>query len=75
MTSRYHDRTVQWGHWGITFMDPQPDRTKNFGVIAGHISFPIGTRGPCDMDSRMIYRQMCTAWIDRREIPKGFISA
>jgi hypothetical protein len=61
---RYHQRTVQWGHWGITFMDIQPDTAKNFGKIVGTVHFAVGTRGPIDAgDVRQTYRDMCEAWI------------
>ena len=71
---RYTRRTVEWGHWGITFMDIQPDRSKNFGSIAGYVSFPVGTRGPCDAgDLRPKFQNMCAAWIATREIPEGFV--
>lgn len=64
MSDRYTGRTVEWGHWAITFMDVQPDRTKNFGVIIGHVPFPIGTRGPVDLLRRTEYREMCRAWVE-----------
>jgi len=61
---RYYQRTVEWGHWGITFMDIQPDKTKNFGNIIGTVSFAVGTRGPIDAGNiRQTYRNMCEAWI------------
>lgn len=67
---RYSQRTVEWGHWGITFLSPRPDRTKNFGVIAGYVSFPVSSQGPCDSGShRERFMQMCEAWIERGELP------
>lgn len=72
MAAYHEQRTVEWGHWGITFMDPNPDRTQNFGRIQGQVSFPIGTRGPIDGDKNK-YRAMCDAWISNRVIPAGFI--
>lgn len=71
MADRYTERTIEWGHWGITFMDPQPDRSRNYGVIAGTVSFPAGPRGPVDGD-RAFYRAMCDAWISDRVVPSGF---
>lgn len=62
--SRYENRTVEWGHWGITFMEVQPDQTKNYGAIIGHVSFPVGTRGPCDLPRRAEYKEMCRAWVE-----------
>lgn len=67
---RYHQRTVQWGHWGITFMDVQADKTKNFGEIVGTVAFAVSTRGPIDAgDIRQVYRNMCKAWITDGTIP------
>jgi hypothetical protein len=71
MSKRHEQRTVEWGNWGITLMDPQPDRTKNYGVIAGSVYFPVSTRGPIDADKGK-YRAMCEAWIADRAIPDGF---
>lgn len=73
--ARYESRTVQWGHWGITFMDAQPDRSKNYGVIAGNVHFPVGARGPVDSrpGDRQRYQDMCAAWISDRVIPAGFV--
>ena len=68
MTTRYDSRTVEWGNWGITFMDPQPDRTKNFGVVVWFMPFPVGTRGPVDMP-RDYYTNICRAWTERGELP------
>lgn len=73
---RHTQRTVQWGHWGITFMDPQPDHTKNYGAIVGTVSFGVGSRGPIDgtlgSPMRQKYLDMCAAWIKDRAIPEGF---
>lgn len=67
---RYHQRTVEWGHWGITFMDIQADKTKNYGKIVGIISFAVGTRGPIDAgDIRQVYRNMCDVWVKGGIIP------
>lgn len=60
----YHDqRTVYWGNWGIDFMNPQSDQTRNYGVLVGRIAFPMGKRGPCDLPKRDQYKEMCRAWI------------
>ena len=66
MTNRYTNRTVEWGHWGITFMNPQPDQTKNYGVIIGSIYFPVGTRGPMDNrpGDKERYRAMIADWVN-----------
>lgn len=70
---RYSQRTVEWGHWGITFMDPQSDSSKNFGAIAGYVPFAVGLRGPVDAGPvRETYRAMCAAWVAERAIPAGF---
>jgi len=70
--ARYHEgRTVEWGHWAITFMEPQPDPTKNYGVIIGHVSFPVGTRGPVDGLKRDYYREICRAWVEQGIRPLG----
>ena len=70
---RYTQRTVQWGgHWGITFMDIQPDKTKNFGVIIGTIGFAVGNRGPIDAgEIRQVYRDMCSNWINNGILPEN----
>lgn len=62
---RYHRRTVEWGNWGITFMEVQPDPTKNYGMIVGFVDFPIGTRGPISGLKRDYYREICRAWIEQ----------
>lgn len=67
---RYTERTVEWGNWGILFMDVQPDTTKNFGVIVGNVYFPIGTRGPCATTDPK-YKKMCADWIDHGVVPDG----
>lgn len=69
MSDRYTQRTVEWGHWGITFMNPQPDRTKNFGVIVGNLQFPVANgAGPQDgligSPQRQHYKDVCQRWID-----------
>lgn len=75
MSNRYEQRTVEWGHWGITFMNPQPDRSKNFGEIVGQINFPVGTRGPVDLPKRDEYREMCRAWVEEGVSPAGMVPA
>lgn len=65
---RYLRRTVEWGNWGITFLDVQPDHSKNFGIIIGRVGFPIGTRGPVDMP-RAKWLALCAAWTERGELP------
>ena len=68
---RYTQRTVQWGHCGITFMDIQPDRTKNFGTILGTVCFAVVNGcGPQDAGKiRQVYRDMCSKWIDDGILP------
>jgi hypothetical protein len=75
MKDRYNSRTVQWGHWAITFMNPQPDRSKNFGDIVGHVSFPVANGcGPQDAGAmRETYRAMCSRWIDDGILPEGLV--
>lgn len=69
---RYHQRTVQWGHWGITFMDIQPDIAKNFGTIVGIVCFAVSTRGPIDAGPvRKIYQDMCSNWINNGILPEN----
>jgi hypothetical protein len=70
----YHQRrSVQWGHWGITFMDQQPDLTKNFGVIVGTLHFGVGSRGPVDgtvgSPVRVAYQDCCNAWVKDGLLP------
>ena len=66
---RYTQRTVEWGHWGITFMDVQPDHTKNFGVIKGSVYFPVTNgMGPCDMP-RAKWQAMCDEWVNSGILP------
>lgn len=74
MGTRYDSRTVEWGHWGITFMDVQPDRTKNFGTIIGTLSFGVGNAGPVDgpvgSPTRLAYLQACKDWTERGILPE-----
>jgi hypothetical protein len=64
---RYLGRTVEWGHWGITLMERQPDPLKNFGVIVGTIPFAVGARGPIDgtigSELRRNLQARCDAWV------------
>lgn len=72
---RYSQRTVEWGHWGITFMDVQPDSSKNFGMIVGHLPFGVGACGPCDgtlgSPLRAHYVAICEEWVKRGVLPNG----
>ena len=76
---RYLGRTVEWGHWGLTFMERQPDLLKNFGVIVGQLPFPVGARGPISGTFGSAQRQeflaACDVWIERGETPAGFVPA
>lgn len=73
--ARYHDgRTVQWGNWGIDFMDPQPSLAANYGVLVGRIQFPVGSRGPFEGDKGK-WTAMCAAWVADRSVPAGFVPA
>ena len=74
----YHQgRTVEWGHWGITFMERQPDERLNFGVIVGSVEFAVGNRGPVDgtygSDRRQSLQAACDAWVKEGTEPRGFI--
>lgn len=65
----YHrERTISWGHWGITFSEYQPDATLNFPRAVAFLAFPVGTRGPCDMH---VSRDIGRRWIDAAELPEG----
>lgn len=76
---RYTRRTVEWGHWGITFMDPQADLAKNFGVIVGTVYFGCGTRGPVDgalgSATRQMYQALCNDWVNHGAAPEGLVRA
>lgn len=75
MGDRYTSRTVEWGNWGITFMEPQPDRTKNHGLIVGTLYFPVGSRGPIDSDPRgPDYRAICRNWTELGILPAGLVA-
>lgn len=71
---RYSQRTVEWGHWGITFMDVQRDRSKNFGAITAFLPFPVGNAGPIDghtgSAARQSYKQMCDRWMADGVLPE-----
>ena len=74
----YHTgRTVEWGNWGIAFMEPQPDTNKNFGVIIGTVYFGVGTRGPVDgtrgSPTRQRYQAMCDGWMQHGIRPEGLV--
>ena len=74
---RYTQRTAEWGNWGITFLDVQPDRSKKYGLIIGTLYFPIGTRGPCDgfigSSERMSYQDVVRNWMDDGTLPAGLV--
>lgn len=77
---RYSERTVEWGHWRITFMDVQADRSKNFGEIVGSISFPVANGcGPQDglagSPVRQRYQAMCDAWCRDGMLPETVSAA
>jgi hypothetical protein len=73
----YHlGRTVEWGHWGITFMEPQPDLALNYGVITGYVGFGVVNGcGPQDgtlgSPLRQSYKAMCKAWVEDGIYPEG----
>lgn len=74
----YHlGRTVQWGHWGITFMDRQPDERMNFGLVVGTLPFPVGAAGPVDgtvgSDTRLRLKATCDAWVRDATLPDGLV--
>lgn len=77
MDPRYSQRTVYWGHWDITFMDVQPDTSKNFGIIVASLPFGIGNCGPCDgtigSPLRKSLKQACRTWIEKGELPERAI--
>lgn len=76
----YHlGRTVQWSHWGITFMDRQPDEAKNYGVIVGSLPFGVGPRGPVDgsvgSELRRDLQAACDRWVSDGVKPDGCVVA
>lgn len=74
----YHlGRTVQWGHWGITFMDRQPDEQLNFGIAVGTLPFAVGACGPVDgtvgSETRLHLQAACDAWVRDCQLPAGIV--
>lgn len=71
----YHTkRTVQWGNWGITFSDPNPNEMQNYGIVVGSVLFPLSTRGPFE-GSKDKWEAACNAWVSERVKPQSFIAA
>lgn len=75
----YHiGRTVQWGNWGITFSEKQPDERKNFGVIVGQLPFAVGACGPIDgtigSEARSRLQAACDAWVRDGTEPAGMVA-
>jgi len=72
-------RTVEWGHWGITFATHEIDASGQRGYSAHEIygtqEFPVGARGPADgllgSPEREAYKRMCTDWTARGVLPSG----
>jgi hypothetical protein len=64
------ERQAEWGHWGITFFARVPGAYAPTS-IAGTLYFPVGTRGPCDMDGRERYIAAIAAWRERGTLPTG----
>lgn len=72
---RYSSRTVEWGHWGITFMDVQPDHSKNYGVPAASIGFAASTRGPfVGARRRAELEGICRAWVESGDLPADAVA-
>lgn len=72
---RYSSRTVAWGHWGITFLDVQPDHSKNYGVPVASIGFAVSTRGPfVDAQRRAGLEGICRAWIESGDLPADAVA-
>lgn len=75
----YASRHVQWGHWGINFYDPQPDPTRNHGVLVASLPFAVGPRGPIDgttgSPTRNALKQACADWIASGALPAEAIAA
>lgn len=71
----YANRHCEWGNWGIGFYDPQPDPTRNYGVLVARIEFPCGPQGPCDgflgSPEREAYKRMCRDWTERGILPES----
>ena len=65
-------RTVQWGHWGITFSEHTLDEYARASyapaVIHGTLAFPVGARGPVDSD-RARYQAAIDAWKNDGVLP------
>jgi len=59
-------RTVQWGHWAISFLRD--------GNIVATYQFPVGPHGPASGTlGSALYRKhqdMCERWINTGDLPK-----
>lgn len=65
---RYLGRTVEWGHWAITFMDRQPDPAKNYGIIVGNLAH-LGIDGTLGSSRRLYLQKICNEWIANGDLP------
>lgn len=72
---RHTHRTCQWGNWGITFYNPQPDLTLNYGILVASIDFACGPQGPIDgylgSPLRESYKKMCRDWTEHGILPES----
>ena len=67
-------RHAEWGHWAITLWERSAAQVASGssyhpGALRATIAFPVGTRGPCDIDGREGYRATIRAWIDNGTLP------
>ncbi len=62
-------RRVEWGHWGLTFVEG----TR----VEATLPFPCGPGGPSDgftgSPEQERYRAACRAWVARGELPEGAV--
>jgi len=78
MQTYHHQRPVSWGHWGIDFLNPQPDTAKNFGVQVAHLPFAVSVCGPVDghvgSELRRNLQAACDAWVREGALPPAAIA-
>lgn len=59
-------RTVQWGHWGITFLQG--------GAPVHRVYFPVGPSGPVDgligSSTRKRWEEVAAAWVGEGKLPR-----
>ena len=74
--SWFSQRSIEWNHRGITFIDGQTDPTKTGRKIVGHLSLVEGASEPLvgilGHPTRDGYLAICSRWCQAGVLPIGY---